>query len=190
MIAGVIRIKTIDDIAKLIEGDPWRMEVLRCVDGLMLPDYAIGAGFVRAAVWDKITNKPTPTSLDDIDALYFDAGNLGEEVDKQIERQLRVLMPSVPWSVKNQARMHLRNGDEPYHNTEHAISFWLETPTCVAARLDKFGNVTLIAPHGIDDLINLRVRPTRRGREKFDQYIERVTGKNWLKHWPNLVIET
>ena len=33
-----------------ILSDPWRMAVLRAVRALALPDWAVGAGFVRNAV--------------------------------------------------------------------------------------------------------------------------------------------
>jgi len=181
--------QSISDIAKLIEADAWRMQVLRGVDSLNLPDYAIGAGFVRAAVWDVLTDRPKPTPLSDIDVLYFDPENCQECDEKQIEAQLKAQQPELPWSVKNQARMHLRNGDAPYRDTNEAIAHWLETPTCIAARLGPSGHVELLAPYGIDDLLTLRIRPTNSGRQKLDQYKERVTTKNWPTLWPGVVVE-
>jgi hypothetical protein len=39
-------------ILKLIENDPWMMEVLMTASDANLPDWMIGAGFVRNKVWD------------------------------------------------------------------------------------------------------------------------------------------
>jgi hypothetical protein len=160
------------------------MEVLRTARSLALPDWWIGAGFVRALVWDHLHDYRTPTTLDDIDLLYFDQSNLNETFEKQQERRLAQLMSGIPWSVKNQARMHLRNGDAPYACTEDALQYWLETPTAVAVKLDDRDRLDLIAPYGVEDLLNLKIRPTPSGRQRPDEFIDRVQNKNWLNNWP------
>jgi hypothetical protein len=45
-----------------------------------------------------------------------------------------------------------------------------------------------MAPHGIDDLLALIVRPTPVFGHKMDIYRGRVTGKDWLARWPNLTV--
>ena len=75
------------------------------------------------------------TPLNDVDVIFFDPTDIGRERDDDITRRLVSTAPQTAWSVKNQARMHLRNGDEPYRNTCDALSFWCETPTAIAARL-------------------------------------------------------
>ncbi len=50
----------------------------------------------------------------DVDLIYFDSMNTHEETEKVIETQLRKVMPNVLWSIKNQARMHVVNGHDPY----------------------------------------------------------------------------
>ncbi len=42
------------DIADIIEKDQWMMKVLKAVKTLNLPDWWIGAGFVRSKIWDSI----------------------------------------------------------------------------------------------------------------------------------------
>ncbi len=177
------------DIARLIETDPWRMEVLRTVAALGLPDWAIGAGFVRAAVWDALTQKPERTPLPDIDVIYFDPADVSRQRDERLVSILAATMPDIPWDLKNQARMHLRNGDAPYRDTEDALAYWLETPTCIAARLDDAARVIILAPHGVEDLLALRVRPTQAAQSKMVQYRARRVAKNWAGLWPGLVFE-
>jgi len=40
------------DISKIIEADDWMMDVLRAAEKLQLPDWWIGAGFLRNKIWD------------------------------------------------------------------------------------------------------------------------------------------
>ena len=95
----------------LIAADPWRLECLAAVRELGLADCWIGAGFVRSLVWDHLHGHDRRTAIDDVDVLYFDARDLSREAEAAIEQRLGAVMAGVPWSVKNQARMHLRNGD-------------------------------------------------------------------------------
>ena len=154
-----------------------------------MPDWAIGAGFVRALVWDRLTGKAARTALRDIDAIYFDPDDADGAREASIERDLAARDPGLPWSVKNQARMHRRNVDRAYRSTEDALSFWLETPTCVAVRLEADDALTVLAPHGLNDLFALRIAPTPAGRAKLDQYRHRLDTKGWAANWPALTID-
>ncbi len=176
-------------LAAIIAGDAWSMTQLRRVRALGLNDWAIGAGFVRALAWDRLTEKPTRTPLGDVDVLYFDPASPAREAERAIEARLFAAAPEIPWSVKNQARMHLRNADPPYRSTTDALTGWLETPTCVAVRLEAENRLTILAPFGLDDLFGLRVAPTPAGRRKLDQYRARLVAKDWARHWPLTHVE-
>lgn len=173
----------------LFLADPWRLSVLRAVRDLALPDGAVGAGFVRNAVWDRRHGFDAPTLLDDLDVLYFDPGDRTKARDGALERRLAAALPGVPWSLRNQARMHVRNGDTPYADTEDALRYWLETATCVAVRLEADDRLTVIAPLGLGDLLSLRSGPTARGRERYETYLARMRAKNWPARWPRVRVE-
>ncbi len=173
------------DVLALIGADDLMLEVLEAARRADLPDGWIGAGFVRRKVWDHLHGFEGATPLDDIDVLYFQPGDLSRDSERAIERSLEAAMPGLPWSAKNQARMHLRNGDQPYHGTVDAMRFWLETPTCVAVRLDGGGALQLAAPYGLDDLLNMIVRPTPAGYRRPQAYRARLESKDWLQIWPN-----
>lgn len=178
---------------RLIAADSWRMEVLRTVGALALPDCWIGAGFVRALVWDCLHGYDRPTPLDDVDVIYFDAEKTESAEDRRHENSLRALWPAgspaVPWSVKNQARMHKKNSDAPYRNTSDALCHWLETPTAVAVRTDGDGRLELMAPLGLDDLLAMRVAPTLHAlSRRMAAYRERVLSKSWARQWPLLEV--
>jgi len=177
-------------VLELIAADPWRMKVLHIVRDLGLPDWAIGAGFVRSCVWDWLSGRAVMTMPTDIDVLFHDPGDQGADRETILERRLCAIMPAA-WSVTNQARMHIDNGDPPYASTEDALRHWLETPTCVAVRLNEGDRLELLAPWGTDDLFAMTVRPTPSGRERIDLYRRRVAGKNWAATWPKVqVIES
>jgi hypothetical protein len=103
------------------------------------------------------------------------------------EAALRVAAPSIAWSVKNQARMHIRNGDLPYASATDAMRCWPETATAVAVRRDGFDGCEIAAPFGLDDLLNLILRPSPRfSREKRGVYEDRLRTKGWTTAWPLL----
>jgi hypothetical protein len=181
-------LRTVDDIAARIAGDSWRMRVLAAARSLDLPDWWIGAGFVRNAVWDAIHGYAVRTPLSDIDVISFDPRDLDEASEKRHEATLAARMPNVPWSVKNQARMHLVNGDAPYANSTDALARWPETATCIAVRLGQDNHLVIAAPHGIDDLAQLVVRVSPGFVRDPAIFEKRVRDKRWMSRWPKLTI--
>lgn len=69
------------------------------------------------------------TPISDIDVIYYDDGNTDELEEKKLEMRLRNILPDIPWSVKNEARMHVVNGIPPYSSSIDAISKFPETAT-------------------------------------------------------------
>jgi hypothetical protein len=177
----------IADIALFITGQPEMMRVLEKVEELGLPDCWVGAGFVRNRIWDARGGRAKPDAQSDIDVVYFDTMNSLPQRDTAVERQLSGWSQEVVWSVKNQARMHRHNGDRPYLDTEDAIRHWPETATAIAARA-RGGQVELIAPYGIFDLLNFIARPTPAFAHKLDIYRARLEAKNWQVRWPRLTV--
>ena len=176
---------TEQDIIALIEKDEWMMQVLRVANELNLPDWMIGAGFVRNKVWDYLHGNQTPHNEDsDIDLAYFDSTDVHEETEKKYDIWLKSKMEA-NWSAKNQARMFAVNNTEPYKSSEDAISNWVETATAIAVKLEN-GKLKLIAPHSIDDLVNLIIRPTSLFKNNTQRVRERAEKKQWLKKWPKL----
>ncbi|MGQ3028600.1 MAG: nucleotidyltransferase family protein [Ferrovibrionaceae bacterium] len=168
----------------LVRGDAVMMAALMAVRDLGLPQGAIGAGFVRALVWDHLSGFATRSAVEDVDVLYHDPADIDPRRETEHEARLARMLPGLPWSVRNQARMHLRNDDAPYRDLDHALRHWLETPTCVALSLGADGCVTVIAPFGLADLFALVIRPTTRGRERRGAFDERIAVKGWLRRWP------
>lgn len=180
--------KMFQAVTAAIERRPEHMQILRHVAALGLADGWVGAGFVRNAIWDDLHRYDDLTPLADVDVVYFDTRDTSPEHDEHYEAMLFAAAPSVPWSVKNQARMHVRNGDAPYLSTADALMRWPETCTAVAARLE-LGAVQVLAPLGLHDLFDLVVRPTPHFETKLRIYRSRVAAKDWTERWPGLRID-
>jgi hypothetical protein len=176
-------VATASDVAAVIPRQPEMMNILRCVEALGLPDCWVGAGFVRNAVWDVFHHRPWSRSHGDIDVVYFHAADVSADRDVEIETSLGRAMPGLPWSVKNQARMHTANGDPPYADTADALRHWPETCTAIAV-CSVESRVELLAPFGVSDLVTLTVSPTPAFAGKLDIYCARMARKQWVRHWP------
>lgn len=179
--------KTEEEMVNVVKRDVWMMEILYAAKSLNLPDWWVCAGFVRAKVWDTLHNFNTRTHLPDVDVIYFDKRNLSEETEKGYEAQLRSLMPDIPWSVKNEARMHLVNDIPPFKSSVDAISKFPETATALGLKIDENNEIILTAPCGIKDVLALKIKPTPyfAENEKLGEiYKQRVTKKSWKSIWP------
>lgn len=175
-------------VINLIKNDPWRMDVLKAAKSLNLPDWLIGAGFVRNLVWDNLHEYENNPLLSDIDVVYFDPTNLSEEIEIVYQNKLKGMVDA-DWSVTNQARMaKINNQSIEYISTEDAIAHWPETATAIGITLRDDGQLRLIAPYGVDDLASLviRIAPSFGGGS--DAFKHRVEKKQWLLKWPKLTL--
>lgn len=87
--------------------------------------------------------------------------------------------------------MHRVNNIPAYTSSVDAIARFPETATALGVKLDDRENLVLTAPHGIDDVVNLRVTPTPTFYEKKEQmkvYEERIRKKNWHAVWNKVEI--
>ncbi len=177
------------DILELIKNDEWMMNILRAARSLNLPDWWIGAGFVRSKIWDYLHQYEKRTPLPDVDVIFFDEHNiLSDEEEQVFQLQLAKIVPEVLWSVTNQARMHTEKGDLPYHSATEGLATWCELPTCIGVTLLADDRLQLTAPWGIEDLVNLRVTANPISKNNPQAFIDRVQKKNWIKIWPNLKV--
>jgi hypothetical protein len=167
-----------------LQQDSERMQALYAARRLGLHDWCLGAGFVRNLVWDRRHGFSTSTPLNDIDVIHFDAIHRDAQRDKMLESQLLAWLAR-PWSVKNQARMHLRSNRAPYRNSEDAISYWTEIETAVGARLEADSSITLIAPFGLQALFNDTITFNAKSNN-LTAFEQRLAEKQWLTHWSKL----
>jgi uncharacterized protein len=184
-------LKNKEDVVKLIQSDDKMMEIIKVASTLKLPDWWISAGFVRSKIWDTLHGFSERTKTPDVDVIYFDTTNIDENIEKELENKLKSIMPNIPWSVKNEARMHVINHLTPYTSSEDAISKFPETATALGVKLDKDNKLVLTAPCGIEDVIHLELKPTAHFIETEELatiYEERIIKKNWKAIWPKLKV--
>ncbi|MEW9676016.1 nucleotidyltransferase family protein [Lentibacillus sp. L22] len=182
---------TEQDIVGMIHEDVWMMEALQAAKKLQLPDWWICAGFVRTKIWDTLHYYEERSPLQDIDVIYFDKNDLKETTEKRYETILKAAAPEYPWSVKNEARMHITNQIAPYISSVDAIAKFPETATSLGVRLNEKDHIVLTAPHGINDCVQLTVRPTPfflLDKQRMGFYRKRLSQKNWQETWPKLTI--
>ncbi|EFU40259.1 hypothetical protein PVOR_23459 [Paenibacillus vortex V453] len=163
------------------------MDDLAIVRDLELSQCYIAAGYIRNYVWDILHGFERTDRHTDIDVVYFDPDDVSETRDIDLEQKLRAATKNPKWSVKNQARMHVKNGDEPYSSTHAALTQWPETATAIGARLNREGELELCCPYGLEDLFALKVRRCPNFHKR-SYYLERVRKKQWKNQWARLTI--
>lgn len=168
--------------------EPLHVRALMEVQKLGLNDGWLAAGFVRNLVWDRLHGYARVTPLNDIDVVYFNPEDRSVEADERLEQRLRAAAPELPWSVKNQARMHERHGHAPYASSAQAISYWVEVETAIGARMNADGQIELNAPLGLENLFHLTITPNPRHAIPA-VFAERVSTKGWLRLWPKLEVQ-
>lgn len=176
-------------IEQLAAADDWMMQVLAAAKSMDLPDWWIGAGFLRDRVWDAIEGNE-PVRPRDVDLVYFRDSDTTPETDWALSDRANERFPFAHWEIRNQARMHVKDGVVPFHSAAEGIAHWTETATAVAVRLDENDKLSFLYCYGSADLLNLIVRPvTVDGITMPRDLVERrIRDKRWLERWPDLTI--
>jgi len=175
-----------DRVIQLISQDEQRVKALKSARQLGLPQCYLAAGFVRNLVWDHLHDKAVSTPLNDIDVIYFDSNEVDPNRHLAYEAILTQQMPELNWQVRNQAKMHQRNGDQPYSSVLDAMSYWPEKETAVGIRILTNGQYECISAFGFASLFQLQITyNSKRDRSVFNQ---RLKAKQWLQQWPKLML--
>jgi hypothetical protein len=179
------------EVERIVRSTPWLMDTLAAAREVDAPDWLIGAGAVRTAVWDRLHGFDEPTELADVDLAFFDPGDLSPERDRAVERALHERRPEVSWDAKNQAAVHLWYSAkfgyevEPLASTADGVATWPEIAACVGVRLEADDRMTVVAPHGLDDLLGL-VHRRNPARVSPDEYERRLRTKRITERWPRV----
>ena len=154
------------ELIDLLQKDSARMNVLSIVQSLNLPDCYVAAGFLRNLVWDSLHQ--SETELNDVDVVFFDKSDLDNLTSKKLTEQLNKACPRIRWELKNQAFMHLRNGDAQYTSTLDAMRYWPEKETAIGAALNADGSISIVSAFGLESLFNGKVSyNNKRSKETF-----------------------
>ncbi len=177
------------ELINIIKKEDWLMDILKQARNLNLLDWYIGAGAIRNTVWNHLHGKSGIPPVGDIDLIYYDNDDTAGKKEKESKNILNKNIPNFKWEVVNQATAHRFNKDRAKASSScNALSHWIETPTCVGIRLEEDNSFTICAPHGLEDLFNLVVRPTTLESHNLEEYNKRMKEKNWIKNWPKLKV--
>jgi hypothetical protein len=170
-------------IIDLLYKDSNRLQLLKIVSTLCLPDCYIAAGFVRNMVWDHLHGIEA-TTLNDVDVIYFSKEKINESAAL---KTLTTAYPNVNWQLKNQAFMHERNGDQPYKNSMNAMAYWPEIETAIGMYLNDNDEIIVASPFDIQSIFNGFITHNT-NREK-SVFLKRIQEKKWLETWPTLKVK-
>jgi len=166
-----------EKLREIINQNQYIIDDMKIVRSLVISNAYIAAGYVRNLVWDLLHGYQVRT----------DPLNQNEETEKKLEQNLISHFNRYKWSVKNQARMHVLKNDNPYYSVEDAMKRWPETATAVGIRLDEQDNIKIVAPHGLEDLFELKIRKSAYFMDR-DYFFKRIENKEWLRKWPLIKI--
>jgi hypothetical protein len=178
-------------LGAVVRGAPYLMEALLAARDARPPDWLIGAGAVRDAVWDAFHDRPATAMPRDIDLGFFDPDDLTAARDRAVQDDLHARAPHLPWQAKNQAAVHLwypeRFGVDvsPFRSCAEAVATFPETATCVGVRLLADDDMLVVAPHGLDDLLDCVCRHNAT-RVSAGFYARRVAQRGWRSRWPRM----
>jgi uncharacterized protein len=142
------------------------MSVLQAARASGVPDWRLLSGAVYQTVWNAVTGRPAGYGVRDYDIAYFDP-DLAETAETRWAGRVRahlpeVLRPSV--EIANQARVHLwferkfGRAYPPLSSTDEALTRALATAHAVGVRLEHGGALTIAAPYGLGDVVDLVLR--------------------------------
>lgn len=149
----------------------------------------VAAGAIRNVLWSDLHGHCEP--LTEIDVIYYDEFEIGQHQQQHIESTLKHALPQYTWDVVNQAQVHTWYKTEsgqsilPLGSVSHALSLWPETATAIAVRWIDDHHMGVIAPFGLDDLINLKLRWNKR-LVSHTVFKQRINQKHFLQRWPKL----
>ncbi|GKS80983.1 hypothetical protein LPAF129_06680 [Ligilactobacillus pabuli] len=175
----------------LLQQKPEIAHIFKILRHHHLPQATLCAGTIRSLVWNAQTNRHVPLMLSELDVYYRDPSESYEDFQvtqatfKQAESQYL-------WNLQNIALPPRHGSELHFHSTmEETLADFPETCTSVGVQCLADGTYEIIAPHGLDDLFELKIRPTANylpGSPLHTRFEQRVKNKRWLTEWPDLQI--
>lgn len=155
------------------------------------PEAFYSAGVIRNLIWSIAHDQHYALSQTEIDVIFYDVEDESGFEQQHLAEILKQQFPENDWDVVNQAWVHqwytTENGASipPLQSIQHALSLWPETATAVAVRLLENNALEIIAPFGLDDLFELKLR-WNAALVSHDVFMQRMEEKQFLQKWNKL----
>ena len=155
------------------------------------PEAFYSAGVIRNLIWSIAHDQHYALSQTEIDVIFYDVEDESGFEQQHLAEILKQQFPENDWDVVNQAWVHqwyiTEDGASiaPLQSIQHALSLWPETATAVAVRLLENNALEIIAPFGLDDLFELKLR-WNAALVSHDVFMQRMEEKQFLQKWNKL----
>ena len=177
-------------LEQMIYSSPQLMMRLQYLRELHADAY-LSAGVIRNMVWSNLHDQVYVLDNTEIDVIFYDLKDQTGRQQRRLSQELKQKFPNNDWDVVNQANVHrwyTRADGQPivaYTSLSEAISMWPETATAVAVRLCADGQLEVVAPLGLADLFELKLRWNPRMVSQA-VFLQRMQSKGFLHKWPKL----
>ncbi|QFU30116.1 hypothetical protein BSP_00425 [Brevundimonas sp. Bb-A] len=183
----------VERLVAIVRNDPDLMTVLTTVRGLGLDDWLVFSGAVYQAAWNDVTGRAPGYGVKDFDVGYFDEDVSWDAEDVVIKRVAEAFQEPLRGrvEVRNQRRVsewfETKFGEPypPIDDTAEALKRFIAPAFAVGVRLAADDTITVVAPFGLDDVFDMRIRPNPLRPVAKDW--DRVTARA-LERWPELTI--
>ena len=180
-------------LADIVRNDSELMTVLTTLRGLDLPDWLVFSGAVYQSVWNHLTGRQPGFGVKDFDVGYFDEDVSWDAEDAVIKRVENAF--EEPFRSRVETRNQRRVSEwfpakfgQPYPpiaDTAEALTRFVAPAFAVGVRLEEDGQITVVAPFGLDDIFAMVIRPNPNRPLAKDW--DRVTARA-LERWPELIV--
>jgi uncharacterized protein len=180
-------------LERIIRANQQLWSILEAARDCDLPDWFVGAGIIRNAVWDHLHGYREPTPCTDVDVAFFDPHDLTPARDQAAQAHLHARWPDVPWEATNQAAVHCWYEQvfgypvAPLRSSQDGIGTWPETATCVGVQLLPDDTLLVAAPCGLADLLGMVLRRNPR-RVSLEEFRRRLAQKRLQEKWPRVQV--
>lgn len=183
----------VERLVSIVRNDSDLMTVLTTVRSLGLNDWLVFSGAVYQAAWNDVTGRAPGYGVKDFDLGYFDEDVSWDAEDVMIKRVAEAFEEPLRSrvEVRNQRRVSEwfeEKFGEPYapvKDTAEALKRFVAPAFAVGVRLEDDDQITVVAPLGLDDVFDMRIRPNPLRPVAKDW--ERVTTRA-LERWPELTV--
>ena len=155
------------------------------------PEAFYSAGVIRNLIWSIAHDQHYALSQTEIDVIFYDVEDESGFEQQHLAEILKQQFPENDWDVVNQAWVHQWYTTEdgasipPLQSIQHVLSLWPEKATAVAVRLLENNALEIIAPFGLDDLFELKLR-WNATLVSHDVFMQRMEEKQFLQKWNKL----